>query len=203
MAGLPRKRKEPVFVTQTYKQHFAIETGGGGRPLSDDPVIQFTAFRRKGTSRSAEGARSFSTARPSRARETGHLRGALKDKLSILHFWSDPGDAERLIRGLAATGVDFEAKLVKTHAEYVSALVKAKFALIIADGRADTAGSGAEDLCLFGIAEEISPGTPFVLLYDPMDPAPETGEKPANFSALSRHDLHLLESIIHGVLKSG
>ncbi|MGO9021687.1 MAG: hypothetical protein ACLQVJ_25400 [Syntrophobacteraceae bacterium] len=125
-----------------------------------------------------------------------------KDKLPILHFWADPGDAERLIRGLAATGVNFEAKLVKTHAEYVSALVKAKFALVIADERADLEGSGAEDLSLFQIAEEISPGTPFVLLYDPMEPAPETADKPVNFQALSRQDLHLLQRVVQRAIKA-
>jgi hypothetical protein len=126
----------------------------------------------------------------------------MKYKLPILHLWADPGDAERLIRGLAATGVDFEAKLVKTHAQYVSALVKTKFALVIVDERAETEGSGVDDLSLFQIAEEISPGTPFVLLYDPMDPAPETGDKPVNFSTLSRQDLHLLQSVVRRAMKA-
>lgn len=127
----------------------------------------------------------------------------MKDKLPILHFWADPGDAERLIRGLAEAGVNFEAKLVKTTEEYVSALVKARFALIVADDRAVTEGSAAEDLSLFQIAEQISPGTPFVLLYDPMDTAPETGDKAVNFWTLSRQDLHLLHSVIHLAIKSG
>ncbi|MGA2401336.1 MAG: hypothetical protein ABSG91_06485 [Syntrophobacteraceae bacterium] len=121
----------------------------------------------------------------------------MKDKLSILHFWTDQGDAERLIRELAATGADFEARFVKTHAEYVSALATAKFALIIVDGRAETAaGAGAEDLSLHQIAEEISPGTPFVLLCDPADPARETGEKATNFSFVSQQNLHQLPSVI-------
>jgi len=127
----------------------------------------------------------------------------MKDKLPILHFWTDPGDAEKLMRGLAATGVNFEAKLVKTRAEYVSALVKAKLALITADERAVTEGPGAEDLSLFQIAEQISPGTPFVLLYDPMDPAPETGDKAVNFWTLSIQDLRLLNSVIERAVKSG
>jgi len=127
----------------------------------------------------------------------------MKDKLPILHFWADPGDAERLIRGLAEAGVNFEAKLVKTIEEYVSALVKAKFALIIADKRAASESPAAEDLSLFQIAEEISPRTPFVLLYDPMDPAPETGDNAINFRALSRQDLHLLQSVIHRAINSG
>ena len=127
----------------------------------------------------------------------------MKDKLPILHFWADPGDAERLIRGLAEAGVNFEAKLVKTIEEYVSALVKAKFALIVADDRAVAKGPVAENLSLFQIAEQISPGTPFVLLYDPMDSAPETGDKAANFWTLSRQDLHLLHSVIHLAIKSG
>ena len=125
----------------------------------------------------------------------------MKDKLSVLHFWSSPGDAERLMRELAATGVNFEAKLVKTHAEYVSALVKAKFGLIIADQRAETRGS--EDLSLFAIAQEIAPGTPFVLLFDPTHPAPEALENAANFSILSMRDLHLLQSVILRALESG
>ena len=127
----------------------------------------------------------------------------MKDKLQILHLWTDTEDAERLIRALAATGIEFEARLVKTHAEYVSALIKAKFALIIADERAVTEGSGGEDLSLFQIAEQISPGTPFLLLYDPMDPAPETGDKAVNFWTLSRQDLHLLHSVIHRAINSG
>ena len=126
----------------------------------------------------------------------------MKYKLPILHFWADTADAERLIRGLAATGVDFEAKLVKTHAQYVSALVKTKFALVIVDERAETEGSSADDLSLFQIAQEISPGTPFVLLYDPRDPAPETGDKAVNFSALSRQDLHLLKSVVRRAMKA-
>jgi len=126
----------------------------------------------------------------------------MKDKLPILHFWADPGDAEKLIRGLAEAGVNFEAKLVKTIEEYVSALVKAKFAIIIADERAVTEGPGAEGLSFFQIAEQISPGTPFLLLYDPMDPMHETGDKAVNFWTLPRQDLHLLHSVIDRAIKS-
>jgi hypothetical protein len=80
---------------------------------------------------------------------------------------------------------------------------KAKLALITADERAVTEGPGAEDLSLFQIAEQISPGTPFVLLYDPMDPAPETGDKAVNFWTLSIQDLRLLNSVIERAVKSG
>jgi hypothetical protein len=104
------------------------------------------------------------------------------------------------MRELAASGVNFEAKLVKTHTEYVSALVKARFALIVADQRAET--SGVEDLSLFEIAEELAPGTPFVLLYDPLAPAPPILENAVNFSTLSLRDLHLLQSVMHRAVKS-
>ena len=130
------------------------------------------------------------------------MTSILKDKLPILHFWADAGDAERLIRGLAATGINFEAKLVKTHAKYVSALVKAKFALVIVDERAEAKGSGAEDLSLFQIVEEISPGTPFVLLCDPLEPASETADKPGNFRTLSRQNLHLLQSVVQRAIEA-
>ncbi len=126
----------------------------------------------------------------------------MKDKLPILHFWTDPGDAERLIRELAATGAEFEVRLVKTQAEYVSALVRGKFALVIADARAETAGAGAEDMSLYRIAQEISPGTPFVLLCDSMDQARQTGEKANTFSFVSRKDLHRLKSVINRTLSS-
>ena len=126
----------------------------------------------------------------------------MKDKLAILHFWTDPGEAEKLIRGLAEAGVNFEAKLVKTIEEYVSALVSAKFAVIIADERVAAERPDAEDLSLFQIAGQLSPGTPFVLLYDPMRPAPETGDNAVNFWTLSRQDLHLLHSVIDRAIKS-
>lgn len=125
----------------------------------------------------------------------------MKDKLQILHFWTDPGDAERLIRELAAAGVEFEARLVKTHEEYVSALVRGKFALIVADARAETPGAGAGEMSLHGIAQEISPGTPFVLLCDHTDPEGETAEKANGFSFVSRKDLHRLKSVIIRTLK--
>ncbi|MGO9313505.1 MAG: hypothetical protein ACLQDI_12295 [Syntrophobacteraceae bacterium] len=124
----------------------------------------------------------------------------MQDKLPILHFWTDPGDAERLIRELAATGVEFEVRLVKTHAEYVSALVRGKFALVIADARAETAGAGSEDMSLYRIAQEISPGTSFVLLCDPTDQAHQTCEKANTFSFVSRKNLDLLKSVISRTL---
>jgi hypothetical protein len=122
----------------------------------------------------------------------------MKNKLQILHFWTDPGDAERLIRELAEIGVEFEARLVRTHAEYVSALVRGKFALIIADARAETA-AGAEDVSLHQIAQQISPGTAFVLLCDPTER--EAGENSNSFSFVSRKDLHRLKSVINRTLR--
>ena len=89
---------------------------------------------------------------------------------------------------------------MKTHAEYVSALVRGKFALIIADARAETAGAGAEDISLYHIAQEISPGTSFVLLCDSTDQERETGENVNSFSFVSRKDLHRLKSVINRTL---
>ena len=123
----------------------------------------------------------------------------MKDKFQILHFWTDPGDAERLIRELAAIGFEFEARLVKTHAEYVSALVRGKFALIIADARAETA-AGAEDISLYHIAQEISPGTAFILLCNSTEQESAAGENANSFSFVSRKDLHRLKSVINRTL---
>ncbi|MGC9965225.1 MAG: hypothetical protein ABSE08_07460 [Syntrophobacteraceae bacterium] len=124
----------------------------------------------------------------------------MKDKIPILHIWADPADAERLINELAKSGVNFEAKLVRTQAEYVSALVKAKYGLIIADERAETAGSGSDELSLYQIAEQISPGTTFVLLGDRPDTAAEAAVEATNFSTMSRNDLYQLKNIINRVL---
>jgi hypothetical protein len=126
----------------------------------------------------------------------------MNDKLPILYFWADPVEAERLIRELAETGVNFEAKLVRTLEEYVSALVKAEFALIIADERAETAGTGSEDLSLFQIAEQISPGTPFVLLRDTAEKSIETAVEAVNFTSVPRQDLHRLQSVIDRALNN-
>lgn len=91
---------------------------------------------------------------------------AVSDKIRILHFWSRRSDAEKLIQELAATGVDFEARLVSTVSEYVSALARLKFHIVIADERADLPVTKADQLSLFGITEEMSPGTPFILLCE-------------------------------------
>lgn len=87
-------------------------------------------------------------------------------KIHILYFWSRRSDAEKLIRELAATGVEFEARLVSTVSEYVSALARLKFHLVIADERADLPVTKADQLSLFDITEEMSPGTPFLLLCE-------------------------------------
>ena len=123
-----------------------------------------------------------------------------EDKIPILYIWADPADAERLIHELAESGVNFEAKLVRTQAEYVSALVKVKYGLIIADERAETAGAGTDDLSLYQIAEQISPGTAFVLLSDRTDTAAEAAVEATNFSTMSRNDLYQLRNIINSAL---
>jgi hypothetical protein len=101
---------------------------------------------------------------------------------------------------LAESGIDFEAKLVRTQAEYVSALVKAKFGLIVADERAETVGAAADDLSLYEIAEHFSPGTEFVLISDLTDKAAETS-RPANLTTISRTDLHRLKDILDRAVK--
>jgi hypothetical protein len=124
----------------------------------------------------------------------------MSDKIPILYFWTDPGDAERLVHELAESGVNFEAKLVRTPEEYVSALVNKKFSFIVADERAETADAGADELSLYQIAEQISPGTAFVLLSDRTDAADGAAAKAPNFSTISRDDLYRLTDLINRAL---
>jgi DNA-binding NtrC family response regulator len=124
----------------------------------------------------------------------------MKEKVPILYIWTDQAEATRVIAQLAETGVNFEAKLVKTQAEYVSALVKARFSLIIADEWAETVGAREDDLSLFKIAEQISPGTQFVLVCDSVEKEAENAERANNFSTISRQDLRQLKNVIDRAL---
>lgn len=88
----------------------------------------------------------------------------MKEKISVLHLWSNETDARELVRHLAETGFQFEAKLVKTTTEYVSALVRTTYDLIIADENIGWYNPGQDEFSPFEIADEIAPGVPFLLL---------------------------------------
>lgn len=100
------------------------------------------------------------------------------------------------MRNLAEAGVNFEAKLVNTLSDYVSALVKKKFALIIADERADAAEAGTDDLSVFEIAEQVSPGAVFILLCDRVDTAVESDLETSKRMHISRRDVHLIQRVL-------
>ena len=71
------------------------------------------------------------------------------------------------MQALAGSGLEFEARLVRTESEYVSALVNAKFHIIVADRFADFRRTGPDDLSALDIARELAPGIPFLLVGDP------------------------------------
>lgn len=102
----------------------------------------------------------------------------MEEKINILHLWTTEADAQSLVSELASSGLQFEAKLVKTHQEYVSSLVSRTFDLVIADERAEISGTGtsaSDDLSLHQIADEIRPGIPFLLLCDSLNtPTPSS-----------------------------
>lgn len=130
-----------------------------------------------------------------------HWTDSVRKRIRLLHFWTNRADAEKLVRSLAETPFEFEAKLVKTSAEYVSALAGGKFDLIIADQKADPAPPGSEDLSLFQIAEEIAPGTPVLLLCETQDPEPRA-ECEGGCFRLPWRRLHALETVLADVLKT-
>ena len=125
-----------------------------------------------------------------------HTHRQQGQKIPILYFWADAADAQHLVHELAKTGTDFEVKLVRTQAEYVSALVKKRFVLVLADERAQTPDASAQDLSLFEIAEQISPGTAFALIGNPAGTSAES----ASFTTVARNDLNRLKDIINSAL---
>ncbi|MCE5336056.1 MAG: hypothetical protein LLG06_15855 [Desulfobacteraceae bacterium] len=125
----------------------------------------------------------------------------MKAKPRLLHVWTDPIDAERLVRKLAETSFDFEAKLVKTLPEFVSSLAREAFDIIIADSRSESAAPGTEDLTLEQIAAELAPGTPFVLLCGDRD-ADGAGRRSGSFR-VPRRELVRLKELIPGLLRKG
>ncbi len=63
-------------------------------------------------------------------------RMLVKEKLQVLHLWSNEEEVKRVISELTGTGVEFEATLVKSESEYVTSLARKDFDIIIADERA-------------------------------------------------------------------
>ncbi len=116
--------------------------------------------------------------------------------IKILHFWTTDADAERLVRELASSGCEFEAKLVRTLPEFVRALVSKKVDLVIADMKSDA--SSGEELTIFEIVEELSPGTPLISLLDSQESSQPEDKKHAH--SLGRRELDRLKEVIRNVL---
>lgn len=91
-------------------------------------------------------------------------------KIRVLHLWSDEKEAECIVRELSSAGVEFEAKLVRNESEYVSALLRGQFQLIVIGSRADFKRSAPEDLSAREIACELAPSAAFVQIEDDSNP---------------------------------
>jgi hypothetical protein len=100
---------------------------------------------------------------------------SVKETIRLLHLWNNETDARELVRLLAESGFKFEAKLVKTTTEYVSALVKTTFNLVIADENIAWYKPGEDALSPFEIAQEIAPGVPFLLIANSSPADRESG----------------------------
>jgi hypothetical protein len=125
----------------------------------------------------------------------------VKEKVLILHLWNTETDARQLVRHLAGTGIQFEAKLVKTTTEYVSALVRTTYDLIIADENITWYHRGEDDLSPFEIAQQIAPGVPFLSIAEPFseDREPDRPERPVY--RLERQQMDQLGPMIEKILR--
>ena len=112
------------------------------------------------------------------------------NKIQVLHFWCVEKEVEQVVSELAATGIEFEAKLVKTESEFISALARRKFDLIIADRGAGPAVSDPSGLSASEIAMQLAPDVPFVSIGEPVQ------DKTGPFFYLSRQELNGLGPIM-------
>jgi len=114
-----------------------------------------------------------------------------------LHLWNDEKEAERVVRALADSGLNFEAKLVRSEPEYVSSLLRDRFNIILVDCRADFGRAGTDQLSAYEIALEVAPHVPFLLIDNPTrdeNVQPRGGKTP--LFLVPRQELHLLGALI-------
>jgi len=123
----------------------------------------------------------------------------LAEKIRILHLWQSEEDARSLVQALARSGLEFEARLVRTESEYVSALVHSKFHIIVVDRFADFRRAGPDDLSALDIARELAPGIPFLLLEDPSCEDAGSSGKPDFL--IEKKDLEQLGPLIRTALQ--
>ncbi|MEN6440583.1 MAG: hypothetical protein ABFD97_18580 [Syntrophobacter sp.] len=121
----------------------------------------------------------------------------MDQKVRILHLWNDEKEAERFVRTLADTDLEFEAKLVKSESEYISSLLGGGFHIIIIDSRADFHRPGTDELSAREIALEVAPDVPFLAIghrRPDEDPRPSENEIP--LVRVPRRELHRLGALI-------
>jgi CheY-like chemotaxis protein len=84
--------------------------------------------------------------------------------LKILHLEDDRGDAELVRETLAADGIIAEVDCVDTEADYISALERRRFDLILADYSLPSFDGGTA----LAIANQRAPGIPFIFVSGPL-----------------------------------
>ena len=124
----------------------------------------------------------------------------MKEKIPILHLWGNETDAGELVRHLSGTGFEFEARLVRTPSEYVSAIIKTTFRLIIADENTPWENSAEDDLSPLEIAREIAPGVPFLLITESAACDVDSSIGRGAYY-ISRQDLHQIAPVIRKILR--
>ena len=103
------------------------------------------------------------------------------------------------MRQLAETGLEFEATLVKSEAEYASLLITREFDLIVVDELAHIHAPGSEHLSPFEIAREIATGVPFVLIVERLSENDEAGTVEEGLSRIPRQRLNLIGALMRGL----
>ena len=84
--------------------------------------------------------------------------------MKVLHLEDDPLDAELLAIGCTRRWPDFQATVVKSRGEFVTALRSSQFDVIVSDsGVALFPGTDA-----LAVARQLSPNTPFIFVCGTM-----------------------------------
>ena len=120
-------------------------------------------------------------------------------KLKILHLEDDASDVELVRRSLGRQGLECEIHAVSTGSDYVSALERERFDVILSDSGLP----GYDGRAALAAAHERCPGVPFIVVSGaPQPPTPAEKASPAGVTAhVAKSDMKQLGAVIQHALQ--